>query len=168
MKNTLKIYTSTTTPSNYLLTEEDEHGNIVQFYIATDAQDAIWEHLNLAGIWETDLDYLPAWHKTAVLTIEDGEIKNERDVSFWAIELKNELIFYKAERREYGENYEVRELPEYALPYFINGDETGLDEDQLEIIEDLKKDGIAEITTWSQEPTYYNYYKCVVRIKSQH
>lgn len=166
MKNTLKIYTSTETPSDYLLTEEDAHGNIIQFYIATDAQDAIWEHINLAGIWETDLDYLPEWYKTAILTIEDGEIKNETDNSFWARELENELVFYKAEHREYGENYEVRELPEYALPYFINADSSGLDEDQLEIIEDLEKDGIAEVTTYSQEPTYYNYYKCVVRIKN--
>ena len=139
MKNTLKIYTSTEAPSDYLLTEEDAHGNILQFYIATDAQDAIWEHLNLAGNWDTDLDYLPEWHKTAILTIEDGEIKGGTDDSFWVRELKNELIFYKAEHRAYGENYEVRELPEYALPYFINGDSSGLDEDQLEIIEDLKK-----------------------------
>ena len=166
MKNTLKIYTSTETPSDYLLTEEDAQGNILQFYIATDAQDAIWEHINLAGIWETDLDYMPSWHKTAVLTIANGEIRNKTDVAFWVKELENELIFYKAERRDYGENYEVRELPEYALPYFINGDETGLDEDQLEIIEDLKNDGIAEVITYSQEPTYYNYYKCVVRIKA--
>lgn len=167
MKNTLKIYTSTETPSDYILTEEDENGNIIQFYTATDAQDAIFEHINLAGSWEADLDYLPAWYKTAVLTIENGEIKCGTDNSFWVRGLKNELIFYKAERRDYGENYEVRELPEYALPYFINGDETGLDADQLEIIDDLKNDGIAEITIYSQEPTYYNYYKCVVRIKAQ-
>lgn len=53
----------------------------------------------------------------------------------------------------------IEKIPEYMMPYFINGDESGIEEEDIQNAKDwMKESGVQEVTLPSDED--YQPYFC--------
>lgn len=138
----------------------------VGYRIESCAEDAALLALNpdeaISGMYD-DIDGLPEWVENSPRFIVNGVRAIDDYISFWHEELWSEMLFIMAEDIP---GVDVRNVPSWALPYFVNGDSSGLSADDEERIKDMEKEFI-DITHWSQEPYFCGYeevYRCIVTL----